>query len=147
MAENGGPGGLFFGHPFPSPTPASGRFNLFIGFSAPSVQRASNANRCSRFRHPLSHSPLPPSSEGPILAPRAPSPKWTSLHLPCASWLAIYRSVLPTGLRPRLPTHRRPLSLGVYSLFSGTQASSHELTTIAALPCPSSSTLDRTRVP
>ena len=61
----------------------------------------------------------------------------------------IYRTVLPTGLRPRLrprlPIHRRPLSSGVYSLFSGTQASSHELTTIAALPCPS--TLDRTRVP
>jgi hypothetical protein len=61
----------------------------------------------------------------------------------------IYRTVLPASLRPRprLPIHRRPLSSGVYSLFSGTQASSHELTTIAALPCPSSSTLDRTRVP
>jgi hypothetical protein len=59
----------------------------------------------------------------------------------------IYRTVLPAGLRPRLPIHRRPLSSGVYSLFGGTQASSHELTTIAALPCPSSSTLDRTRVP
>jgi hypothetical protein len=59
----------------------------------------------------------------------------------------IYRTVLPTGLRPRLPIYRRPLSSGVYSLFSGTQALSHELTTIAALPRPSSSTLDRTRVP
>ena len=60
---------------------------------------------------------------------------------------SIYRTVLPAGLRPRLPIHRRPLSSGVYSLFSGTQASSHELNTIAALPCPFSSTLDRTRVP
>jgi hypothetical protein len=32
----------------------------------------------------------------------------------------IYRTVLPTGLRPRLPIHRRPLSSGVYSLFSRT---------------------------
>ena len=59
----------------------------------------------------------------------------------------IYRTVLPTGLRPRLPIHRRPLSSGVYSLFSGTQVSSHERTTIAAPPCPSSSTLDRTHFP
>jgi hypothetical protein len=56
----------------------------------------------------------------------------------------VYRTVLPTGLRPRLPIHRRPLSSGVYTLFSGTQASSHELTAIAR---PFSSTLDQTRVP
>jgi hypothetical protein len=45
------------------------------------------------FRHPLSltlPTSLPPSSEGPILAPQALSPKWTPLHLPCASWLAVY---------------------------------------------------------
>jgi hypothetical protein len=61
----------------------------------------------------------------------------------------IYRTALPTGLRPRprLPIHRRPLSSGVYSLFGRTHASSHERTTIATPPCPSSSTLDRTRVP
>src|SRR5256885_1809825 len=39
----------------------------------------------------LTHPPLPPpSSEGPIFAPRALSPKWTLLDLPCASWLAVY---------------------------------------------------------
>jgi hypothetical protein len=54
----------------------------------------------------------------------------------------IYRTVLPAGLRPRLPIHRRPLSSGVYSLFGETQASSHELITTAALPYTSSSTLD-----
>jgi len=59
----------------------------------------------------------------------------------------IYRTVLPTGLRPRLPVHRRPLSSGLYPPFSRTQALSRERTTIAALPYPSSSTLDRTRVP
>jgi hypothetical protein len=59
----------------------------------------------------------------------------------------IYRPVLLASLRPRLPIYRRPLISGVYSLFSGTQASSHEHTTIAALPCPSLFTLDRTRVP
>jgi hypothetical protein len=32
----------------------------------------------------LFSAPSPPSSEGPILAPRALSPKWTSLYLPCA---------------------------------------------------------------
>jgi len=37
----------------------------------------------------ISHSP-PLSSEGPNLAPRALSPKWTPLHLPCASWLEVY---------------------------------------------------------
>jgi hypothetical protein len=54
----------------------------------------------------------------------------------------IYRAVSPTDFRPRLPLHRRPLSSGVYSLFSGTQASSDERTIIAAPSCPSSSTLD-----
>jgi len=53
----------------------------------------------------------------------------------------IYRTVLPTGLGPRIPIHRRSLSSGVYSLFSRTQALSHERTTIAGPPCPSSSAL------
>jgi hypothetical protein len=71
------------------------------------------------------------------LAPRALSPKWTPLHLPCASWLAVYIGLCyQLGLRPRLPIHRRPLSSGVYSLFSRTHASSHERTTIATPPCP-----------
>ena len=56
-------------------------------------------------------------------------------------------TMLPTGLRPRLPIHRRPLSSGVYSLFSRTHALSHERATITTPPCSSSSTLDRTRVP
>jgi hypothetical protein len=72
-----------------SPTRASGPFNHFLGSGAPSAQSASTADCCSRFRPPLSLT-LPPSSEGPILAPRALSPKWTSLHLPCASSLAVY---------------------------------------------------------
>jgi hypothetical protein len=59
----------------------------------------------------------------------------------------VYRTTLPTGLRPHLLIHRRHLSSGVYSLFSQTHASSHERTTIATPPYLSSSTLDRTRVP
>jgi hypothetical protein len=46
----------------------------------------------------------------------------------------IYRAVLPTGLRPRPAIHRL--------LSFQTEASSYERTTIAAPPCPSSSTLD-----
>jgi hypothetical protein len=56
----------------------------------------------------------------------------------------IYRAMSPTGLRPRPLIHHHHLS--VYSLFSQTEASSYEHTT-ADPPCPSSSTLDRTRFP
>jgi hypothetical protein len=75
-AENGAFRGCFR-HPFHhTSTGVSGRFNLFLGFRALSAQRASNAECCSRFRHPLSLTfPLPPSSERPILAPRALSLK------------------------------------------------------------------------
>jgi len=65
----------------------------FFYSSAPSAQGASNAPRCSRFRHPLSLT-LPLSSEGPILAPRALSPKWTSPYLPSALWLTVYIGLL-----------------------------------------------------
>jgi hypothetical protein len=132
------------------PNPPSGRFNLFLGSGAPSAQRASTAEplltfSTSTLTHPLH---LPPSSERPILAPQALSPKWTPLHLPCASWLAVYIGLcyqLAFALASLI--HRRPLSSGVYSVFSRTHASSHERTTIGTPPCPSSSTLDRTRAP
>jgi hypothetical protein len=76
-AENGAFGSCFR-HPFHrTPTRASGRFNLFLGPGAPSAQRASTAEpllifSTSTLTHP-SH--LPPSLEGPILAPRAQSLK------------------------------------------------------------------------
>jgi hypothetical protein len=94
VAENGAFGGCFR-HPFHhTPTRTSGRFNLFLGSSAPSAQRVSTVESLLTFStSTLTHSPSPPpppSSEGPILAPRALSPKWTPLHLPCASWLAVY---------------------------------------------------------
>jgi hypothetical protein len=60
---------------------------------------------------------------------------------------SIYRTMLPTGLRPRLPIYRRSLSLGVYSLFSRIDALNYKYTIIATRPCFSSSVLDRTRVP
>jgi len=44
---------------------------------------------CSRFRNPFSL-PSSLSSESPILAPLALFPEWTSLDLPCGSWLAVY---------------------------------------------------------
>src|SRR5271155_3002547 len=69
--------GSCFRHPFHhTPTRASGRFNLFLGSGAPSAQRASTAEPLLMFStSTLTHPPhLPPSSEGPILAPRALSP-------------------------------------------------------------------------
>ena len=98
--------------------------------------------------HSHSPSPPPPFLRGAYFGSTSSVPKMdlspSTLRIMARG---IYRTVLPTGLRPRLPIHRRPLSSGVYSLFSGTQASSHERTTIANPPCPSSSTLDRTRFP
>jgi hypothetical protein len=69
------------------------------------------------------------------LAPRALSPKWTSsIYLTHhGSWCIGLYTNRPS---PSPPIHRRPLRSGVYSLLSRTQASSHELITIAALPCP-----------
>jgi hypothetical protein len=75
-----------------SPTRAPGLFNHFLRSSALSTQRATKADPLLTFlASTLTHpSPSPPSSEGRILAPRALSPKCTSLHLPCASGLAVY---------------------------------------------------------
>jgi hypothetical protein len=144
VAENGGPGGCFQRPFHQSPTCPSGRFHLFLGFSAPSAQGAFNADRCSRFRYPLSLTLLPPPFlRGTYFSSTSSVPK---MDLSPSTLRIMVRGILPTSLRPRLPIHRRPLSSGIYSLFSGTQASSHELTTIAALPCSSSFTLDRTRV-
>ena len=83
--------GSCFRHPFHrTPTRASARFNLFKALARRAPRES--LHRRTRFRHPLSLtlpiSPLP--QRGPILAPRALSPKWTSLRLPCASWLAVY---------------------------------------------------------
>jgi hypothetical protein len=85
-AENGAFGGCFR-HPFHhTPTHTSGRFNPFLGSSAPSAQRASTVETLLTFSiSTLTLPTSPPSSEGPILAPRALSPKWTPHHLPCAS--------------------------------------------------------------
>jgi hypothetical protein len=73
---------------------------------APSAQRASTADFVtSCFRNPLSLT-LPTSPlflRGTYLAPQALSPKWTPLHLPCASWLVVYIGLLLTGLHPGLP--------------------------------------------
>jgi len=149
VAENGGPGGLFSAPFPPEPNPQSGRFNHFLGSSAPSAQRASSAPLLTFFDiHSHSTSPFPPFFRGAYFGSTSSVPKMdlspSTLRIMARG---IYRTVLPTGLRPRLPIDCRPLSSGVYSLFSGTQASSHELTTVVALSCPSSSILDRTRVP
>src|SRR5437763_12144137 len=66
VAESGGTGAPF-SRPFP-----------------PEPNRASTAAVAHVFDL---HSP--PSPGGPILAPRALSLKRTSLHIPCASWLAV----------------------------------------------------------
>jgi hypothetical protein len=74
----------------PHPTRAPGRFNLFLGPQAPSVQgclEPPQPDRGSRFRHTP---PSPPLPSRPILRPQALSPKWTSLDLLCGSWLAVY---------------------------------------------------------
>jgi hypothetical protein len=136
-----------FSAPLPShPNPLSGRFNHFLGSSAPSAQRASRRTVAHVFDI-NSHSPSP-FLRGTYFGSSSSVPKMDSspstLHIMARG---IYRTVLPTGFRPRLPVHRRSLSSGVYSLFSRTHASSHERTTTTAPPCPSSSTLDLTRVP
>jgi hypothetical protein len=89
-AENGAFGGCFQ-HPFHrTQTRASGRFNLFLG-SDGAKRPESLHRRLLLLTFSTSTLTYPPSSsEGPILAPRALSPKWTPLHLPCASWLAVY---------------------------------------------------------
>ena len=133
-------------HPFHhNPTRASGRFNLFLGSGA---QRASTAETVAHVFEIHSHSPsLPPFLRGTYFGSTSSVPKMDSSP-PTLRIMArgIYRTVLPTGLRPCLPIYRRPLSSGVYFLFSRTHASSHERT-ITNPPCPPSSTLDRTRVP
>jgi hypothetical protein len=149
-AENGA-FGTCFRHPFHRPqTRASGRFNLFLGSGAPSAQRASTAEPLFTFSiSTLTHPPhLPPFLRGTYFGSTSSVPKMDSSPSTLRIMArGICRTVLPTGLRPRLPIHRGPLSSAVYSLFSRTQASSHERTTIAIPPCPFSSTLDRTRVP
>jgi hypothetical protein len=107
------------------------------------------AQRASTAEPLLTHPPhLSPSSEGLILGSTSSVSKMdlspSTLRIMARG---IYRTVLPTGLRPRLPIHRRPLNSGVNFLFSRTHASSHERTTVATPPYPFSSTLDRTRVP
>jgi hypothetical protein len=99
------------------------------------------------FRHPFQQSPtLAPDCFKPFFGSTSSVPK---MDFSPSTWRIIaygtYRTALPMGLRPRLPIHRLPLSSGVYALFNQTQASGYERTTIAALPCPSSSTLDRAR--
>jgi hypothetical protein len=59
----------------------------------------------------------------------------------------IYKTVLLTGFRSHLLIYRRLISLSVYSLFSGTQALSHERIIIIGPPCLSSSILNWTRFP
>ena len=135
-----------------APQPASARFNHFLGSSAPSAQRASTAEplltfSTSTLTHPLH---LPPFLRVTYFGSTSSVPKMDSfpstLHIMARG---IYRTALPTGLRPRprLPIHRRPLSSSVHSLFSCTHASSHEHTITATRACSSSSTLDRTRFP
>jgi hypothetical protein len=129
--------GTCFRHPFHhTPTHASGRFNLFLGSGAPSASTAETVVHVfdiHRGTYFGSTSSVPKMDSSP-----------STLRIMARG---IYRTVSRTGLRHRLPIHRRPLSLGVYSLFSRIHASSHERTTIATPPCPFSSTLDRTRVP
>ena len=147
MAENGSPGARFSA-PFP-PEPQPARLAA-LTFFRPLVRQAPQS---LLYRLTFSTSTL-------TYAPHLPRPQrdlfW--LHEPCPKMdfspstlrimaRGIYRAVLPTGLRPRLPIHHHPLSSGVYSLFSQMQASSYERTTITGPPCPSSSTLDRTRFP
>jgi len=131
-----------FRHPFhQSPTRTPGRFSLFLGSRAPSAQGASNSDPLLTFLDISLSLPFPPLRN--YFGPTSSVPKMDlSPSTLCIMARGIYRAVSPTGLRPRLPLHRRPLSSGVYSLFSGTQASSHECTTITAPPCPFSSTLD-----
>jgi hypothetical protein len=138
-----------------STTPQPVRLAALTFFSAlvrQAPREPPRQNRCSRFRHPLSLKPPPPPPPlflrgtyfGSISSVLKMDSSPSTLRIMARG---IYRVVLPTGLRPRLPIHRRPLSSGVYSVFSQTHALSHERTTITIPPCPFSSTLDRTRVP
>jgi hypothetical protein len=146
------PLGAVFGSPFHhTPTRASGRFALFLGLCCGKRQRALPPQTpLLTFRHPLSLTlpTSPPFPRGTYFGSTSSVPKMDSSPSTLRIMArGIYGTVLPTALRLCLPVHHRPLSSGVYSLFRWTHASSHGRTTITAPPCPSSSTLDRTRVP
>jgi hypothetical protein len=85
-----------------SPHPTRPRRQACQGFLEPPRQTVT---------HVFDTLPFPsPPPERPILAPRALSPKWTSLDLLCGSWLAVYMGPCPQQVfAPCLP--RRPLSL------------------------------------
>jgi len=97
-AENGA-FGCCFRHPFHhTPTRASGRFNLFLGSGAPSAQRASTADFCcSRFRHPLSLTPLLPQRDLFWLHELCPQNGLLSIYLAHHGSRYIYR---PSPLLP-----------------------------------------------
>src|SRR5271155_2232054 len=114
-AENGA-FGCCFRHPFHhTPTRATGRFNLFFRLWRAKRPESLHRRTVAHVFEIHSHSPFPPplfpSSEGPILAPRAQSPKWTPLHLPCVSWLAVYM-----GLCYQLAFALAPASLSIVAL-------------------------------
>jgi hypothetical protein len=95
-----------------TPQPAVWPLELFLGSRAPSAQRASNADCCSRFRHPLSLTLPPPFLRGAYFGSTSSVPKMNlspfTLHIMARG---IYRTVLPTGLRPRLPIPSSPSKL------------------------------------
>ena len=76
--------------------------------------------------------------KGLILAPRSPTPKWTSLDLLRVLARGICGTLFPSVHRPHFLTHPPSLSLAVYFLCSPTRAFNHEITISS---CPSS-TLD-----
>jgi hypothetical protein len=144
------PLGAVFGNLSTAPWPARLAALNFLSSGAPSAQRSSTADFGAHVFDIHSHSPfpLPPVLRGTYFGSTSSVPKIDSSPSTVRIMArGIYRTVSLTALRPCLPVHHRPLGSGVYSLFKRTHASSHKCTTIAAPPCPSSSTLDRIRVP
>jgi len=98
--------GACFRHPFhQSPTRASGRLNHFLGSSAPSPESLQRRPLLT-FLTSTSHSPLPPFLRGAYFGSTSSVLKMDlspSLRIMARG---IYRTVSPTGLRPRLLIHR-----------------------------------------
>jgi hypothetical protein len=136
VAENGAFGGLFSAPLPPHPNP----LRLAPARQAPREPPPEPLLTVFDI-HSHSPSPPPPFLRGTYFGSTSSVPKIDSSPSTLRIMArGIYRTMLPTGLHPRLPIHRHPLNSGVYSLFSRTHASRHERTTIATHsgpnPCP-----------
>jgi len=106
----------------PHPNLPSSRFNHFLGLQCAKRPESLHCRTStSTLTHPTSPF-LSPSPRGTYFSSTSSVPKMDSSPSTLRIMArGIYKTVIPTGLRPRprprLPIHRRPLSSGIYSSF------------------------------